>query len=56
MSKLQLWRSGMSSIYRNVPLAHPKPDAGRFILIEDVGIDGKHSFEDAILPVEAFQE
>jgi uroporphyrinogen decarboxylase len=24
-------------------------------LIDDVGIDGKHSFEDAILPVEAFQ-
>jgi uroporphyrinogen decarboxylase len=24
-------------------------------LIEDVGIDGKHSFEDAILPVEDFQ-
>jgi uroporphyrinogen decarboxylase len=24
-------------------------------LIEDVGIDGKHSFEDAILPVEEFQ-
>jgi uroporphyrinogen decarboxylase len=24
-------------------------------LIEDVGIDGKHSFEDAIVPVEAFQ-
>jgi uroporphyrinogen decarboxylase len=24
-------------------------------LIEDVGIDGKHSFEDAILPVEQFQ-
>ena len=24
-------------------------------LIEDVGIDGKHSFEDAILPVQAFQ-
>jgi uroporphyrinogen decarboxylase len=24
-------------------------------LISDVGIDGKHSFEDAILPVEAFQ-
>jgi len=25
-------------------------------LIEDVGIDGKHSFEDAILPVEDFQK
>jgi len=25
-------------------------------LIEDVGIDGKHSFEDAILPVQDFQE
>jgi uroporphyrinogen decarboxylase len=25
-------------------------------LIEDVGIDGKHSFEDAIMPVERFQE
>lgn len=24
-------------------------------LIADVGIDGKHSFEDAIIPVEAFQ-
>ncbi|MBM3293803.1 MAG: hypothetical protein FJY82_04675 [Candidatus Aminicenantes bacterium] len=25
-------------------------------LVDDVGIDGKHSFEDAILPAEAFQE
>jgi len=25
-------------------------------LVEDIGIDGKHSFEDAILPVERFQE
>ena len=25
-------------------------------LIDDVGIDGKHSFEDAIMPAEAFQE
>ena len=25
-------------------------------LIDDVGIDGKHSFEDAVLPAEAFQE
>jgi uroporphyrinogen decarboxylase len=25
-------------------------------LIEDVGIDGKHSYEDAIIPVEQFQE
>ncbi len=25
-------------------------------LLDDVGIDGKHSFEDAILPVEVFQE
>ena len=25
-------------------------------LIDDVGIDGKHSFEDAIVPVEVFQE
>jgi uroporphyrinogen decarboxylase len=25
-------------------------------LIDDVGIDGKHSYEDAIIPVEKFQE
>jgi len=25
-------------------------------LIDDVGIDGKHSYEDAIMPVDQFQE
>ena len=43
---------------RGIPFfLHSCGNLGRIMddLIDDVGIDGKHSFEDAILPVEEFQ-